>query len=335
MYITYYQRRPIATGNFSIERVFADVRQALPEGIHSTVATSRYESHGLWRRVYNIVEAVFRQSDVNHITGDVHFLAYLLSKNKTLLTIHDCGRLETLSGWRKKVFLFFWFWLPEKRCRLISVISQATKKELLRHLQCHSEKIRIIPDPVSKNFQHCPKEFNSFVPTILQVGTGINKNISRVAEALQGIPCHLRIVGKLTSEQIAVLQKFQIVYSVAQNLCDSEMVAEYQKCDMVVFVSTYEGFGLPIVEAQATGRAVVTSNILSMPEVAGDAACIVDPFDVASIRDGILRLIYNKEYRESLIEKGFKNIDRFRPQKIAAQYAELYKELVESYHYKD
>jgi glycosyltransferase involved in cell wall biosynthesis len=64
-----------------------------------------------------------------------------------------------------------------------------------------------------------------------------------------------------------------------------------------------------------------------MPEVAGGAACLVDPFDVGSIRSGIEKVIKDTQYREQLIEKGFKNVERFRPEVIATQYADLYREV--------
>ena len=150
----------------------------------------------------------------------------------------------------------------------------------------------------------------------------------RLAEALRDISCHLRIVGELTPKQIAVLPECGIQYSFVSNVSDVQIVEEYQRCDMLVFVSIYEGFGLPILEAQATGRPVVASNIMSMPEVAGDTACLVDPFDVAAIRDGILKVIGDPMYCEELVRGGFENVERFRPKKIAAQYVELYKNIV-------
>ena len=81
------------------------------------------------------------------------------------------------------------------------------------------------------------------------------------------------------------------------------------------------------MEANAVGRPVITSNLLSMPEVAGDAACIVDPYNIAEIRAGILRIINDEFYREALIHNGFSNALRFDPKEIARQYIELYKEL--------
>jgi glycosyltransferase involved in cell wall biosynthesis len=81
---------------------------------------------------------------------------------------------------------------------------------------------------------------------------------------------------------------------------------------------------MPILEAQATGRPVVTSNILSMPWVAGEAACLVDPFDTASIRGGLTRVMGDPSYRAALVALGFENVKRFSAEEIARQYLELY-----------
>ena len=88
-----------------------------------------------------------------------------------------------------------------------------------------------------------------------------------------------------------------IEYENWSNLSLDEVVRKYQQCDLLTFCSTYEGFGMPIVEANVVGRPVVTSDISSMPEVAGNAACLVDPFDSASIRSGIRRVIKDIDYR--------------------------------------
>lgn len=189
-------------------------------------------------------------------------LSYFLRKNRTLLTIHDCVSLEPLKGFRKKIFLFLWYWLPHKRVALISVISESTKKGVLRYLKCNPDKIRVVPDCVSSEFKPSARDFDAKKPHILQVGTSENKNLLRVAEALEGIPCHLQIVGKLSDIQEETLKRFGIEFSAVSNISDQQLIEMYKQCDMVIFVSTYEGFGLPILEANATGRQVVTSNIL-------------------------------------------------------------------------
>jgi glycosyltransferase involved in cell wall biosynthesis len=110
-------------------------------------------------------------------------------------------------------------------------------------------------------------------------------------------------------------------------LSRAELLEQYRRCDLLLFASTYEGFGLPIVEAQAVGRPVVAGEVWSMPEVAGGAACLVDPFDAGSIRAGVRRVISDATYRDRLIELGFVNARRFRAQAIAEQYAMLYREI--------
>jgi glycosyltransferase involved in cell wall biosynthesis len=181
---------------------------------------------------------------------------------------------------------------------------------------------------VSHDFKPFPRVFDAKKPHILQVGTSETKNLLRVAEALKGITCHLQIVGRLSGVQEATLKRFGIEFSTFANISDQQLVEIYKQCDMVIFASTYEGFGLPILEANAVGRPVITGNILSMPEVAGDAACLVDPFDVESIRTGILKVIRDPVYREELIQFGFKNVERFKPQKIVEEYVKLYKEIL-------
>jgi glycosyltransferase involved in cell wall biosynthesis len=327
MNVTYYHRNPMPNMH-SIERLFEDVRRSLPPDITSRVHVSRFPSRGFLPRFYNAVEAVRKQTDVNHITGDVHYLTYFLKKEKTVLTIHDCVGLERLHGVRRSIFRFLWYWLPEKRSTIITVVSESTKRDLLKHLKCDPNKIRVVHNCVSSAFRPFPAAFNSHRPVILQVGTDENKNLFRLAQALDGIPCHLRIVGRLESRQIEVLQRHRIEYSNGFRIPNEEMVREYRNCDMLVFASTYEGFGLPILEANATGRPVVTSNILSMPEVAGDAACLVNPFDADSIREGIRRVIGDEDYRNDLIRNGLKNAGRFRPEAVASKYVELYRELL-------
>ena len=92
----------------------------------------------------------------------------------------------------------------------------------------------------------------------------------------------------------------------------------------------YEGFGMPILEAQAVGRAVISSNLFSMPEVAGDSAVLVDPFNIGEIRSAILKIISDDTFREDRIRKGFENIKRFDPELIANQYFGLYEMIYKS-----
>lgn len=195
----------------------------------------------------------------------------------------------------------------------------------MKYVNVNPNKIKVIYVPISDQFKYEPKEFNTVEPCILQVGTKSNKNISRLIKALEEVPCRLEIVGEVKDSLVKELKTSNIKYTISKNLSDAQLLAKYRSADIVSFVSTYEGFGMPIVEANTIGRVVVTSNILSMPEIAGDSAYLVDPYDVSSIRAGFLKVICDKDYRSRLLENGLKNKDRFQIGEIVKQYTLIYK----------
>lgn len=325
--VVFFHRKPRNVGNYSVEFIFEDVRDRLKNKIIALKAVSKYESSGFFKRLYNVFEARLKSGSVNHVTGDIHYVGALLPAKKTIHTILDCVHLNNSSGFKYKILKYFWLTLPEKRARFLTAISTSTKLEILKHHKCDPDKIVVIPVAISTRFKAAPFEFNSSKPRILQLGTAPNKNIPLLIEALKGIPCILNIVGKQNSEYEQLLKDNGIEYIYEWGLSDDDILNRYQQADIVSLVSTYEGFGMPILEAQATGRPVITSNVFSMPEVAGDAAVLVDPSNVSEIRNGILKIIGNISFRDDLILKGFDNIKRFDPQVIAEMYFALYEKI--------
>src|ERR1035437_6797928 len=326
--VTYYQRKARKYNNFSIENYFNTVRLALPVNIIPTVRISKYESNGLFKRLYNSIEAISKQSDVNYITGDVHYLTYFLKRKKTVLTVMDCGQLKVLKGIKFKLFHFFWFQLPAAKSNYITTISTATKNDLLNYIKFDENKIKVIPVCISDNFQRSDKVFNKIKPRILQVGVTPNKNLERLVSALENIPCLLVIIGEVPSHIKLLAQEKNIELELFNRpLLMEEVVEQYKLADIITLISTIEGFGMPIVEGNAVGRVVITGNITSMPEVAADAAHLVDPFLIESMRDGFIKIINDDQYRNGLIQRGFENCKRFSNIKIAEQFSELYRSI--------
>ena len=154
-----------------------------------------------------------------------------------------------------------------------------------------------------------------------------NKNLERTIKALEGLPIELHIIGKLNEKQLDLLNIHKIRYTNACDLTFEEVIQSYLACDIVCFVSTYEGFGMPVIEAQTLEKPILTSNIASIPEIALDSAVLIDPFSVKAIREGLLSLLKNEHLRKEKIVEGYKNIERFKIQNITEQYINMYNTL--------
>lgn len=326
IHIAQLVRRPRPT-DFSVERLDADIRTNLPEDCRVTVHPCRNASLGFLPRLADALAARRTKGDVFHVTGDVHYLTLFLDRRRTVLTVLDLVSLTNARGLRRWGLWLLWYWLPVRRVSAIVCISEATRDALLRETGCDPEKVVVIPCCVSPEFRPKAKPFNAACPRVLQVGTFPNKNVDRVIDALAGLDVCLVIVGVLTDAQREALARANLDYENHVGLSREALRAQYEACDLLVFASTYEGFGLPIVEAQAVGRPVVTSNVASMPEVSGGAACLVDPLDVDSIRQGVRRIIDDSVYRQSLIDQGLRNAKRFAAPEVAERYAILYRRL--------
>lgn len=326
--ITYFLRKRRKGANYSVEQIFDDLAKRFSTNFNVTQKILPYVSSGVFKRIANVLFAPFYQGDVNHITGDINYVAILLKKSKTVSTILDLQILHRTVGLKRKILLTIWFKWPVHRSKWVTVISEATKEDLLKNVKCNPEKIKVIYVPISKSFERVDKQFNKENPTILQIGGAPNKNLKGLIEAVKGINCQLLIIGKISAENQQSLAEANINYINKVGIPFEEVIASYIAADILFFASTFEGFGMPILEAQATGRPVITSNILSMPEVGGDAAIYVDPLDENEIRSAILNLISNETLRNDLISKGFENVKRFDADTIALQYRALYNDIL-------
>jgi glycosyltransferase involved in cell wall biosynthesis len=327
MTVVYFHRKRELSNHYSLEEYFSVVRGLLPRVIETRVATSRFGSRGVWRRIYNAAEAVPRQGDINHVTGDAQYLTLVLGPRRTILTIADCGFEQRPAGLRREMVRLLWYTLPVRRATAVTVISEFTRQRLLATVPCDASKVRVIPVCISPAFKPAPRREWPARPTVLQIGTAPNKNLDRLGAAVAGLDCRLRVIGDLSESQRQALAAHRVEYTAASHLTLDQMVDEYRQADLVTLPSTYEGFGMPIVEANAVGRPVLTSQVASMPEVAGDAAVLVDPSSVESIRDGLRRLFADVSLRDSLVARGFANAQRFDRAAIARAFARLYGEV--------
>jgi len=324
--ITFFYRKP--SENFhSIEELFNNFLQYFSKDIvHKNIYLPHH--NGFFNRIKNIFFAKKKQDQINHITGDVNYIAIGLPKKNTILTIHDIGSVIKRNFLKKYLINLFWFKIPLNRVKYITVISEFSKQEIIINFDINPEKIIIIPNCVSDKFVKTNREFNSENPNILFIGTKSNKNLELSIEALENIECKLNIIGKLTDKQIYLLEKYNINYINYVNLEFDDVIELYQNSDILLFPSFYEGFGVPILEAQATQIPVITSNLKPMNQIAGDGAIFINPYSVDEISNAIKNILNDKNLRNKIIELGIQNSTFYSSKNIANMYISLYQKIL-------
>lgn len=231
----------------------------------------------------------------------------------------------------------------------IITISNFSKVEIIKHFGLPADSISVIPLGVDTRWFHdISLEQMSGVVTrldlpkkyFLSIGTlQPRKNVRRVIEAYQSLPYKVRnmvpllIVGRhgWKCEDIVDALERQAYGSTVRwlkYLSDNDLLIVMKRATALVFPSLLEGFGLPVLEAFAAGTPVITSNISSLPEVAGDAAIMVDPFDTQAISEAMLDIINDEELANTLKKKGTQRAKEYTWDRTAAMTIEVYRQVL-------
>jgi glycosyltransferase involved in cell wall biosynthesis len=297
------------------------------------------------------VEVFTGRVDLYHATDFV--LPPTLSGTRTLLTVHDLSFVRVPDSASPKLKSYLDVVVPRSVINADHVLadSYATKKDLVELYGVPDEKVTVLLSGVDSRFYQV-KDSSAIMttrslynldessPYILSVGTvQPRKNYGLLIKAL----AQLRSKGYDLSLVIAG-GKGWLEDPIYQTLHDEQMEnyvhfigfadeehlpALYSGACCLAFPSLYEGFGLPVLEAMACGTPVITSNVSSLPEVAGDAALLVNPYNLDELVHALQRLIDDNDLRQQLIERGLERVKQFTWVKAARQLRQIYADLLD------
>jgi glycosyltransferase involved in cell wall biosynthesis len=236
-----------------------------------------------------------------------------------------------------------------RKASKIIAISENTKKDIIDYFGIDEEKIRVIYLGVDRQFSPQPdmdevgvlSKYNLPSGYILSVGTlEPRKNLIRLINAYKMVASSGEPVPKLVivggqgwgDEELGkVVRESGLIDLVILTgyVPDEDLPALYRNTTVFVYPSLYEGFGLPPLEAMACGTPVITSNVSSLPEVVGDAAILIDPYNTTEIAQAIASVLKDKELRERLRMNGLARSNLFSWDKTARETLKLYQEVIE------
>ena len=330
---------------------------------HSVDRKSRSLFLRIWKyyeRFWQFPHTIRQQTaDIFHIIdpAEAH-IAYWFKNTNTpvVVTCHDLINFfypDNLQGSVQLPLISKRAWLYAvkgmQHANHVLAISSVTAKDITKIVNIPPASISIIPNAVASTFQQLPKsEIESFrqqqelsPQTILLLNVGSNhprKNISTILKVINSLQSSklsihfCKIGADFTLEQ----KKFIKAQGIEKHITylgksgKSTLVKFYNAADILIAPSLHEGFGMTVLEAMACGTPVITSNVSSLPEVAGDAAVLVDPTNVKAIADAICHIQSDSDFRQQLIDKGLARVKEFTWERTAEQMAVVYEKLIAS-----
>jgi glycosyltransferase involved in cell wall biosynthesis len=277
-----------------------------------------------------------------------HYVLPLLVPCRSVVTIHDCIHLmfpQYLPNRFALEYARLSISIASRRAARVLTVSESSKRDILRFVDTEPDKIDVIYNAYDERFGVEPREvdvvrvrerFQLHDEFVLYAGNvKPHKNLGRLIEAFDMVRRrnlqHLKLVliGDEISKYAALrraVHKHQLHQYVRflGYLPEETLAVMYRLAGVFVFPSLYEGFGLPPLEAMASGTPVVTSNVSSLPEVAGDAAVLVDPYDPAAIADGIERVLTDERLRHDLRRRGLVRARQFSWEDSVRRVHEIY-----------
>jgi len=281
-----------------------------------------------------------------------HYVLPPLTPCKSVVTIHDCIHLR-FPQYLPNSFAYAYarssLWVATHRASRVLTVSEASKRDILRYFHVPEAKIDVIYNAIDdrlgeplrdEEIGQVRERYQLNDPFVLYAGNiKPHKNLERLIEAFHMLrrggleQVKLLIIGDEVS-QYATLRRAVHRHKLHKHVRffgfvpDKTLAALYRLASVFVFPSLYEGFGLPPLEAMASGTPVITSNVSSLPEVVGDAALLIDPYDSAEIANAIRRVLTEPALAADLRQRGLARVKDFSWERSVARVRDIYQEVL-------
>lgn len=283
-----------------------------------------------------------------------HYVLPPLVHCRSVVTIHDCIHLmfpQYLPSRMAYVYAWAQLWTATHRSDRILTVSETSKLDILRRFHVPADKVTVVYNaiderltipPADEGFERVRARYQLKDPFALYVGNiKPHKNLERLIDAFH----QLRQETAFESLKLVIIgdeiSKYQGLRRAVHRhklhkhvrffgfVSLETLAVLYRLAGVFVFPSLYEGFGLPPLEAMYFGTPVVTSNVSSLPEVVGDAAILVDPYDTTSIADGMRKALLDEDLRAWLRERGMARAREYSWERSVERIREVYGEVME------
>lgn len=302
---------------------------------------------------------LIRQNKIELFHGVKGTLPYGVNCKK-VITVHDVLTFIIPCHFNKTDALFWKLFLPRsiRIADKIIAVSEATKKDIIRIFKIPEEKIKVIHEgfqtklfyPKDKRISlnrikhYLENEKNIFIERLDKKNIIFNVNTISPRKNIDKLIRSFSEIAKEDNDAILIIAgkkgwKYEEIFNAYENskykerihflgFAKDDIIAElYNIATLFVYPSLYEGFGLPILEAQSCGCPVVASNISSIPEVLGESGALVNPESTESITYSIVNLLKSERTRDKYIKKGYENLKRFSWEKCAKETEKVYEEV--------
>ena len=280
-----------------------------------------------------------------------HYVLPLLTPCRSIVTIHDCIHLkfpQYLPNRISHAYAWASLWTATHKAQRVITVSEFSKKDIVRYFDIAEEKISVIPNAIDERFKVAPSESEMALLSsryqlpkrfVMYAGNiKPHKNIERLIDAFALIHKRgLADVGLLISgsevSKYSELRRAVHRYALHKHVrflgyqTEASLAVLYRLASVFVIPSLYEGFGLSPLEALASGTPVVASNVSSLPEVLGNAAILVDPYEASAIADGIVTALEDSDVINDLKEKGRIRVNHFSWNHSIKQVKQIYQEV--------